>query len=138
MLDIDFINGHTQGFEDLATDLRSTSWESVERESALSRGELRAAACVYTEANSTILVYGIGVTQHRRGAETVQQIANLALLRGNVGRPGAGSCPVRGHSNVQGDRTVGITERPSPDLSIGSNDDSRCRSARRTSPARKG
>ena len=68
------------------------------------------------EAHSVILVYGMGITQHRRGSETVQQIANLALLRGNIGRSGAGLCPVRGHSNVQGDRTVGITEKPTPEF----------------------
>ena len=64
------------------------------------------------KAERAILVYGMGITQHQRGANNVQQIANLALLRGNVGREGAGVCPVRGHSNVQGDRTVGITEIP--------------------------
>src|ERR1700726_4961739 len=116
IIDIDFINGHTLGFEDLAADLRATSWESIERESGLSRGDLKAAALVYIEAHSVILVYGMGITQHRRGSETVQQIANLALLRGNIGRPGAGLCPVRGHSNVQGDRTVGITEKPTPEF----------------------
>ena len=63
------------------------------------------------KAERAIIVYGMGITQHRRGAHNVQQIANLALLRGNIGREGAGICPVRGHSNVQGDRTVGITEK---------------------------
>jgi molybdopterin-dependent oxidoreductase alpha subunit len=116
IVDIDFINGHTQGFEELAADLRSTSWESIELESGLSHGEIGAAARVYMEANSAIIVYGMGITQHRRGSETVRQIANLALLRGNIGRPGAGVCPVRGHSNVQGDRTVGITEKPTLEL----------------------
>jgi molybdopterin-dependent oxidoreductase alpha subunit len=115
-VDIDFINGHTLGFEDLAADVRAASWESIERQSGLSRGDLRAAANIYMEAHSVILVYGMGITQHRRGSETVQQIANLALLRGNIGRSGAGLCPVRGHSNVQGDRTVGITEKPTPEF----------------------
>jgi molybdopterin-dependent oxidoreductase alpha subunit len=71
---------------------------------------------LYMQARSAIFVYGMGITQHRRGAENVQQLANLALLRGNIGRPGAGLCPVRGHSNVQGDRTVGITEAPSAEF----------------------
>jgi molybdopterin-dependent oxidoreductase alpha subunit len=115
-VDIDFINGHTLGFEDLAADVRAASWESIERQSGLSRGDLRAAANIYMEAHGVILVYGMGITQHRRGSETVQQIANLALLRGNIGRSGAGLCPVRGHSNVQGDRTVGITEKPTPEF----------------------
>ena len=68
------------------------------------------------KAERAILVYGMGITQHQRGAQNVQQIANLALLRGNVGREGAGICPVRGHSNVQGDRTVGITEIPTAEF----------------------
>ena len=63
-----------------------------------------------------ILCYGMGITQHRHGTENVQQIANLLLLRGNIGRQGAGICPLRGHSNVQGDRTVGITEKPNAAL----------------------
>jgi molybdopterin-dependent oxidoreductase alpha subunit len=116
VLDVDFIRGHTQGFEALAADLRGTGWEAIERQSGLSRSDLAAAAMVYMEASSAILVYGMGITQHRRGTEAVQQLANLALLRGNIGRPGAGLCPVRGHSNVQGDRTVGITEKPSPEF----------------------
>ena len=73
------------------------------------------------KAENAILVYGMGITQHRRGAQNVQQIANLALLRGNIGREGAGICPVRGHSNVQGDRTVGITENPTRSFSSGWN-----------------
>ena len=93
-----------------------TSWEAIERHAGLSRDDLTVAAQVYWEAPSAILVYGMGITQHRHGAQNVQQLANLALLRGNIGRPGAGLCPVRGHSNVQGDRTVGITEKPTPEF----------------------
>jgi len=115
-IDIDFITGHTTGFEALAADIRSTPWEAIERRSGLSKADLVAAAHIYMQAPSAILVYGMGIVQHRRGAETVQQIANLAMLRGNVGRPGAGVCPVRGHSNVQGDRTVGITEKPTKEF----------------------
>ena len=113
VLDWDFIHGHTQGVEAVIADLRATPWGAIERQSGLSRADITAAADVYMRAEKTILVYGMGVTQHRRGAQNVQQLANLALMRGNVGRPGAGLCPVRGHSNVQGDRTVGITEIPS-------------------------
>jgi molybdopterin-dependent oxidoreductase alpha subunit len=112
VLDVDFIRGHTHGFEVFVADLRATSWPTIERRSGLSRDELTAAAIVYMEARSAILVYGMGITQHHSGTENVRQLANLALLRGNIGRPGAGICPVRGHSNVQGDRTVGITEKP--------------------------
>ena len=116
VLDWDFIAGHTVGIEALLADLRATNWEAIERQSGLDRAGLTHAARVYMAAPRAILVYGMGITQHRRGTEAVRQIANLALLRGNVGRPGAGICPVRGHSNVQGDRTVGITEKPSADF----------------------
>lgn len=116
VLDTDFIAGHTVGYQALAADLRSTSWGAFEAQSGLARAELEEAARVYLSANSAILVYGMGITQHHRGTENVRQIVNLALLRGNVGRPGAGICPVRGHSNVQGNRTVGITEKPMPEM----------------------
>ena len=112
VLDWDFIHGHTTGFEAMAADIRATSWEAIERISGLSRTALEAVAQVYLEAPAAILVYGMGITQHRRGTETVVLLAGLALLRGNIGRPGAGVCPVRGHSNVQGERTIGITEKP--------------------------
>jgi molybdopterin-dependent oxidoreductase alpha subunit len=115
-LDWDFIHGHTTGFDELAADLRATPWSEIERVSGLSQAQLSAAAQVYLDAPAAILVYGMGITQHQRGTENVTMIANLALMRGNVGRPGAGVCPVRGHSNVQGDRTVGITEKPSAEF----------------------
>jgi len=111
-IDTEFIAGHTVNFDKLVEDLRSTGWEAIEHMSGLSRADLTAVANVYMEAKSVILVYGMGLTQHHRGTENVQQMANLALMRGNIGRPGAGVCPVRGHSNVQGTRTVGITEKP--------------------------
>jgi molybdopterin-dependent oxidoreductase alpha subunit len=116
VLDWDFIHGHTQGVDAVIADLRATPWGAIERQSGLSRADVMAAADVYMRADKTILVYGMGITQHRRGAQNVQQLANLALMRGNVGKPGAGLCPVRGHSNVQGDRTVGITEIPSEEF----------------------
>jgi len=113
ILDVDFIQGHTTGFDALVADIGATEWRDIERVSGLSRSDIEAVAMVYMNAKATILVYGMGITQHRRGTETVRLLADLALLRGNIGRPGAGLCPVRGHSNVQGDRTVGITEKPS-------------------------
>ncbi|WP_144149115.1 FdhF/YdeP family oxidoreductase [Paraburkholderia sp. BCC1884] len=116
ILDTGFIEGHTHGLDDLLADLRATQWDAIVSQSGLSRDEIQNAANIYMQAKSVILVYGMGLTQHHRGTETVQQVANLALLRGNVGRPGAGVCPVRGHSNVQGNRTVGITEKPSAAL----------------------
>jgi molybdopterin-dependent oxidoreductase alpha subunit len=119
LLDRGFIAEHTQGFEALRADLEMTAWADIEAVSGLSRQSLEEAAAVYCAAKSVIVCYGMGVTQHRRGTENVQQIANLLLLRGNMGRPGAGICPLRGHSNVQGDRTVGIDERAPAALRAG-------------------
>jgi molybdopterin-dependent oxidoreductase alpha subunit len=107
-----FIRAHTTGFEALAADLAAMSWDEIESVSGLWRADIEAAADVYANANSVIICYGMGITQHRHGTSNVQQLANLLLLRGNIGREGAGICPLRGHSNVQGDRTVGITEIP--------------------------
>src|SRR6201997_1321258 len=116
VLDWDFIRRHTLGVEALVGDLKATRWDDIERYSGLSREEIEYAAHVYMKAERAIIVYGMGITQHSRGAQNVQQLANLALLRGHIGREGAGICPVRGHSNVQGDRTVGITEIPSTEF----------------------
>jgi molybdopterin-dependent oxidoreductase alpha subunit len=116
ILDWAFIREHTLGIEALANDLKATRWDDIERYSGLSRQEIEHAAHVYMKAERAIIVYGMGITQHRRGAQNVQQLANLAMLRGHIGREGAGICPVRGHSNVQGDRTVGITETPGNDF----------------------
>ena len=113
LLDRAFIAEAHAGFEALLDDLEATTWDAIERESGLSRAEIEEAAAVYAKAESVIVCYGMGITQHRHGTANVQQIANLLLLRGNIGRAGAGLCPLRGHSNVQGDRTVGITELPS-------------------------
>ena len=115
-LDHDFIDKHTNGFEAFVADLGATSWTDVEEASGLSRDDLARVALAYVKSKATIVTYGMGITQHARGTQNVQQIANLLLLRGNFGKPGAGICPLRGHSNVQGDRTVGITEKPTPAL----------------------
>ncbi|MDR3447416.1 FdhF/YdeP family oxidoreductase [Dyella sp.] len=112
VLDHAFIREHTQGFDALADDLRATTWEEIEATAGLAESDLRAVAVAYAKSNATIITYGMGMTQHRTGTQNVQQVANLLLLRGNFGKPGAGICPLRGHSNVQGDRTVGITEKP--------------------------
>jgi molybdopterin-dependent oxidoreductase alpha subunit len=112
ILDDDFIGEHTHGFEAFKMAVKACDWERVERRSGLTRGALEAAAAVYIHAKSVMFIYGMGLTQHKKGVETVQTMVNLALMRGNIGRPGAGICPVRGHSNVQGQRTVGITEKP--------------------------
>ncbi|MFN4087875.1 MAG: FdhF/YdeP family oxidoreductase [Alphaproteobacteria bacterium] len=112
VLDTAFIAEHTHGFEAFAAAVREHDWLDIERESGLSRIGLEAAAAVYMGCERVIAVYGMGLTQHKLGVENVQMLVNLLLLRGNIGRPGAGICPVRGHSNVQGQRTVGIAEKP--------------------------
>jgi molybdopterin-dependent oxidoreductase alpha subunit len=112
VLDTAFIEQHTGGVETFLQFVRSSRWESLERQSGLTRAALTDAASVYAQAKSVIAIYGMGLTQHRHGVQNVQMVSNLLLLRGNIGRPGAGICPVRGHSNVQGQRTVGITEKP--------------------------
>ncbi|MFT4181264.1 MAG: FdhF/YdeP family oxidoreductase [Rhizobium sp.] len=118
-IDHAFIAEHTNGFEALAADLKQTEWADIERVSGLTRADLERVAAAYVKSNATIIPYGMGITQHAMGTYNVQQIANLLLLRGNFGKPGAGICPLRGHSNVQGDRTVGITEKPSAALLAG-------------------
>lgn len=112
VLDAAFIAEHTHGFEAFAARARATSWSDIERESSLSRADIEAAAAVYANAKAVIGAWGMGLTQHRFGVQNVNMVCNLLLLRGNVGRRGAGLCPIRGHSNVQGQRTVGISERP--------------------------
>lgn len=116
LLDRDFIRDHTSGFEQLVADLDATPWDEIEHVSGLARADIETAAGIYAKAERAIVCYGMGITQHRHGTGNVQQLANLLLLRGNIGREGAGICPLRGHSNVQGDRTVGITEIPSQDF----------------------
>jgi molybdopterin-dependent oxidoreductase alpha subunit len=118
-LDRAFIREHTSGFEALEADLEQTSWQDIEQKSGLTRGAIESAADVYVAAERLILCYGMGLTQHRNGTANVQQMTNFLMLRGNLGRRGAGLAPLRGHSNVQGDRTVGITERPSAALLSG-------------------
>ena len=112
VLDEAFIGEHTHGFDAFADWLRTQEWDELERRSGLHRADMEATALVYGRASSAIGIYGMGLTQHRAGVETVQMLVNLLLMRGNIGRDGAGICPVRGHSNVQGQRTVGITEKP--------------------------
>jgi molybdopterin-dependent oxidoreductase alpha subunit len=112
VLDHAFIAEHTHGFEAFADKVRATSWETIEAETGLPRADLIAAAEVYIHAESAIGIWGMGLTQHVGGYDNVAGVVNLMLLRGNIGRLGAGVSPVRGHSNVQGQRTVGISEKP--------------------------
>lgn len=112
VLDHGFIAEHTTGFEALRAQIEGYAWGALEQRSGLSRSAMEAAARVYARSERVMGVYGMGLTQHHHGVANVQMLVNLLLLRGNIGKPGAGICPVRGHSNVQGQRTVGITEDP--------------------------
>jgi molybdopterin-dependent oxidoreductase alpha subunit len=112
VLDVDFIAQHTVNFDAFVQRVRAIAWEEIERESGLSRAALKEAADVYIEAKKVIGIYGMGLTQHVKGFDNLAAYVNLMLLRGNIGREGAGLSPVRGHSNVQGQRTVGIADKP--------------------------
>jgi molybdopterin-dependent oxidoreductase alpha subunit len=112
VLDVSFLAEHAAGLDEFVAVVRATSWQRIEAESGLTRADLEAAAATYAAADKVIGIYGMGLTQHRHGVLNVQMLSNFLLLRGNIGKPGAGICPVRGHSNVQGQRTVGITEKP--------------------------
>ena len=112
VLDVRFIEQHTQGFGDFEAKVRGTSWSEIEAKSGLSQGAIERAAEIYVKADRVIGVYGMGLTQHVHGFENVAMFVNMLLLKGNIGRDGTGISPVRGHSNVQGQRTVGISEKP--------------------------
>ncbi|MGW4812898.1 FdhF/YdeP family oxidoreductase [Kitasatospora cineracea] len=111
-LDTLFVERHTSGFEEYRAVCERTSWEEIEHQSGVPRAQILRAAQVYREADRSIVSWCLGVTQHEHGVDTVREIVNLLLLRGNLGREGAGPSPVRGHSNVQGNRTCGIDHRP--------------------------
>lgn len=116
LLDGEFLTEHTAGFEEYRAAVDATTWDEIEAQSGLKRKELEGAADIYLNSSNVICSWAMGITQHRHSVATIREIANLMFLRGNIGRPGAGLCPVRGHSNVQGDRTMGIHERPAPAL----------------------
>jgi molybdopterin-dependent oxidoreductase alpha subunit len=112
----DFIAHHTEGFAALERDLDAEGWERILRESGVSRELIRQASDIAVSSERTIFCWAMGITQHENGVANVQTIVDWALLRGQIGRRGAGLCPVRGHSNVQGDRTVGIWEKVGPEF----------------------
>jgi molybdopterin-dependent oxidoreductase alpha subunit len=112
VLDRAFLSEHTHGLQDFLAKLDSTSWQEIEHHSGLSRAELERAGDVYTQSLAVMGIYGMGLTQQVHGSQSIGMLVNLLLLRGNIGRRGAGCQPIRGHSNVQGQRTVGITEKP--------------------------
>jgi molybdopterin-dependent oxidoreductase alpha subunit len=112
VLDNAFIEEFTKGFEALEEHVRSVPWAEITEGSGLTQEQIRSAAEIAMGAKSIIACWAMGLTQHQNAVGTIQEVINFLLLRGNIGRPGAGPCPVRGHSNVQGDRTMGIWEKP--------------------------
>ena len=114
VLDHAFINNHTEGFTEFLADLDKEDWEIIIRESGVSREEIEQAAKALFATERIIVCWAMGLTQHKNAVANIQSCVNLLLMKGSIGKPGAGACPVRGHSNVQGDRTVGITPNPKP------------------------
>ncbi|MGZ5414837.1 MAG: FdhF/YdeP family oxidoreductase [Aeromicrobium sp.] len=111
-LDKDFIDAHTTGFDRWVAHLRQMDWSFVESTTGLSRAQITEAAEMLRDSGATIFCWAMGLTQHHNSVATIKEIVNVALAQGNIGKRGAGLCPVRGHSNVQGDRTMGIWEKP--------------------------
>ena len=114
VLDLDFIQEHTTGIADFEAAVRAEPWSVIVAESGLNQAQIIQAGELYARSERVIACWGMGITQHQHSVATIHMINNLLMLRGNLGRPGAGPCPVRGHSNVQGDRTMGIYEKPAP------------------------
>src|SRR3954470_18767387 len=111
VLDTDFIERYTDGFATAASHWRSLSWATIERQSGLTRKQIEDFVSDVVAADRVIVCWAMGLTQHRNAVATIREIVDFLLLRGNIGRPGAGAAPIRGHSNVQGDRTMGIWEQ---------------------------
>ena len=110
---VDFIKNFTNGYEEFLDLVNSTTWEDIVKHSGISKDEIIRLGNIISKSKSTIVCWAMGITQHKNSVDTIQEIVNFQLLGGHVGRDGAGICPVRGHSNVQGDRTVGINHKPS-------------------------
>ncbi|AEY86498.1 oxidoreductase [Streptomyces hygroscopicus subsp. jinggangensis 5008] len=111
VLDHDFINAHTSGFEEFARHARTVDWDDVRAATGLTREEIEKVRDEVLRSERVIVCWAMGITQHKHGVPTIREIVNFLMLRGNLGRAGTGACPVRGHSNVQGDRTMGIWEQ---------------------------
>ncbi|MFI5426925.1 FdhF/YdeP family oxidoreductase [Aeromicrobium sp. UC242_57] len=110
-VDRDFVEQHTTGYEAWAEHVRAVDWAFVEQASGLTRAQITEAAQLIRGSEGTVWCWAMGLTQHRNSVATIKEVVNLALVRGDIGKRGAGLCPVRGHSNVQGDRTMGIFEK---------------------------
>ena len=113
-IDRDFIEAYTEGFEVYLQNIQNESWQTITERSGIPESAIREAAAIIGESKALICCWAMGLTQHENAVDNIEEIVNLLLLGGHFGRPGAGACPVRGHSNVQGDRTMGIWERPTP------------------------
>jgi len=116
IFDLAFIDKHTQGFNEYLKVVTQTSWQHITQQSGLTLEQITQAADVYQKSKNVIITWAMGITQHKHSVATIQEITNLQLLFGQIGKPGSGLCPVRGHSNVQGDRTMGINEKPSSEF----------------------
>jgi len=115
-IDRDFVEQHTEGVEAWLAHVAAVDWSELERASGLTRAQIEEAAELLRASSATVFCWAMGITQHRNAVATIKEIVNVALLQGNIGKPGAGLCPVRGHSNVQGDRTMGIWEKSPPEF----------------------
>ncbi|MFE9375760.1 FdhF/YdeP family oxidoreductase [Streptomyces sp. NPDC006855] len=113
-VDTAFVADHTHGYAEFAEAAEAADWDGTLRATGLTRAEIEQALALVLASERTIVCWAMGLTQHKHSVPTIREVVNFLLLRGNIGRPGAGVCPVRGHSNVQGDRTMGIFERPAP------------------------
>jgi molybdopterin-dependent oxidoreductase alpha subunit len=116
VLDQEFIKQHTTGFEEFKAALNKVHLGDILEQSGVTKVKIEDAGRIFVESERVIFCWAMGLTQHKNAVANIQEIVNLMLLRGQMGKPGAGLCPVRGHSNVQGDRTMGIWEQPSPDF----------------------
>lgn len=112
VFDQSFINEHCAGYDEFISHLKTINYQDAVQNSGLKDSEVRTFANLLIQKKKIIICWAMGITQHKNGVGNVQEIVNLLLLKGSIGKPGAGTCPVRGHSNVQGDRTMGIWEKP--------------------------
>jgi molybdopterin-dependent oxidoreductase alpha subunit len=114
VFDLDFIKNHTNNFEAFIENIKMQNLEILVKESGIALEQIQNVADILIDKKKIIACWAMGLTQHRNAVETIQDVVNILLVKGSIGKPGAGTCPVRGHSNVQGDRTMGIYEKPSP------------------------
>ena len=115
-IDTAFIDGYTDGFAEYKNSLLALSWTAIEQQAGISAAQIQEVAQQYRAAKNVICCWAMGITQHQHAVATIHEIVHLLMLGGHLGRPGAGLCPVRGHSNVQGDRTMGVTAFPTDDF----------------------